>query len=57
MSISLIIKAAIGRNRGEAHHPAPTHTSMSPEHERRKGEELRNKIGHGKCFVGAQRIC
>lgn len=55
--MSSLLNAVTPRSLKKADRTAPTHETMLPEHERRKGEELRHRIGHGHCFVGSQRIC
>lgn len=59
MSVSLasLLKSATRLNFKGPNRPTPTHETMLHEHERRKAAEVRQRIAHEKCFVGAQRIC
>ncbi|MGB0851978.1 MAG: hypothetical protein ACPGVA_04025 [Pikeienuella sp.] len=57
ISISNIANALSPLRLKKSKRNTPTHETMLPEHERRKGEELRRRMMHGQCFIGAQRMC
>ena len=59
MSVSLnaVLTAAKNAFHSQKRHALPTHAMMLPEHERRKGEELRQQIAQAACFAGPTRMC